>query len=136
MEPITKPELFAKIEGLKRGENESLGFCIDFFLNETRGIWHGRARAKIARNLKPEQLNMDDKGRVVSAISERLLSGNFSEQFRDQLNLALRIDTVRVIEIATYGLSSQKEHVRRLSKWIIDRCRRKDKQGQNSMKKN
>jgi len=59
--------------------------ALAFFLAESRGHWHNRARAKIARHLKHCRLDAAACADLVRTIARRLIDGNFTEQFADQL---------------------------------------------------
>lgn len=120
-ENLLKCDLYQLIEQMKGGSEEARLCCIEFFLAESRGIWHGRARAKIARNLKSMALDKADADRLVTCIIDRLLTGNFSEQFRDQLNLALCICPDRVGDAARDGAGNSKAYVSKYCQWTLKR---------------
>src|SRR5262249_18018138 len=93
---LSKPALHDLANGLDpvaSNHAEALERCIEFVLAETEGLWHGRARAMMCRRLKHCELTPDQRRQLVSCITERLATGNFSEQFRDQLRLALHLDS-------------------------------------------
>ena len=119
-----KPFLVDLIKQFKEGDQDATRYCIDFFHRESKGIWHGRARAKIARNLQSVRISNSDSERLLKTILGRLLTGNFSEQFKDQLDLALRISPNSTLEAAQKGLESAKDYVRRYCRWAIERHRR------------
>ena len=93
--------------------------CIEFIEAETKGIWHGRARAMMCRRLKHCSLSSSQRTRLVSCITERLCSGNFSEQFRDQLRLALHLDSTRVFAAARSCVHDHHDYVRRYADWLL-----------------
>jgi hypothetical protein len=49
----------------------------------------------------------------------RLQSGVFSEQFKDQLRLAMQLDALQTLAAATRALSSERMHVRRYGLWLM-----------------
>jgi hypothetical protein len=98
---------------------DAVAQCILFIEAETLGLWHGRARAMMSRRLKHRRLTTEQRDRLLNAITRRLLSGRFSEQFKDQLRLALYLDADRVYQAAEQGLHQPAEHVRRYAAWIL-----------------
>jgi len=73
----------------------------------------------MCRRLKHIPLARNQKDRVVECILHRLATGQFSEQFRDQLRLALHLDRRTTLAAATRALESEKPHVKRYSKWVL-----------------
>ncbi len=116
-----KCSLFQMIEDMKRGDLAARDYCISFLIIETDGVWHGRARAKISRNLPANHVDTKTANQVVRAVGERLVSGRFSEQFKDQINLGLRLLPDLKLSFAKQGLISKKQYVRRYSNWTIER---------------
>ena len=55
---------------------------------------------------------------MVDVVIWRLLAGQFSEQFTDQLKMALRFDPQRMAEAAEEASRSKKEYVRRYANRI------------------
>lgn len=121
---LAKPDLYRLIEQLKRGDAHAKESCIAFLLAESEGIWHGRARAKISRNLKHTTVQEKDREAIVDTVGKRLEHGKFSEQFGDQLNLAVHLDGEKMLEFARRGLRSEKDYVRRYSRKAIERRER------------
>lgn len=117
---LTKPELHALADALRTCEPVEVQYCVDFVLADTQGLWHGRARAKMCRRLKHCALGRTQRTALVECITTRLLSGRFSEQFKDQLKLALHLDAARTLAACHSGLDSAKPHVRRYAQWAID----------------
>jgi hypothetical protein len=73
------------------------------------------------RRLKHCEINPEQSQQLVTCIADRLAAGNFSEQFYDQLRLAIHIDSKRTFDVARTCLTSaSKEYVRRFAKWVID----------------
>jgi hypothetical protein len=94
--------------------------CVEFVLSDTKGLGHGRARAKICRRLKHCDLGKAQREQLLSSILGRLRRGDFSEQFRDQLRLALCVGPQSVFEVALDILAgSPKVHIRRYATWIL-----------------
>src|SRR4051794_8439284 len=84
-ESLSKAQLHDLADRLLVGDVDAVEQCVRFVEAETLGHWHGRARAMMARRLKHYSLTPQQQGRLVDAILERLASGRFSEQFKDQL---------------------------------------------------
>ena len=59
----------------------------------------GRIRA-LARRFKHCQLGRTHRDQLVACIARRLTEGNFSEQFKDQLRLALHLDRQAILAAA------------------------------------
>ena len=118
-ESLDKGELHDLCDRLLTCDSAAIDECIAFLEAETRGIWHGRARAMMARRLKHCRLSQPQCARVVRAILDRFLSGGFSEQFKDQLRLALRLAPERTLTVARAGKSASAAHVRRYAAWIL-----------------
>jgi len=123
-ERLNKPELHAMADLLLIEDPEAIAWCVRFVAADTRGWWHNRARAMMCRRMK--HCPLDDKQRsiLVACIVERLQSGIFDEQFRDQLRFALKVDRQRVISAAHEILTGksaakQKEHVYRFALWTL-----------------
>ena len=49
---ISREELRTLVEELDNCEAHVIEKCVQFFLAETKGLWHNRARAAISRRLK------------------------------------------------------------------------------------
>lgn len=118
-ESIDKEELRDLCDRLLTDDAGAINESIAFLEAETRGIWHGRARAMMARRLKHCRLSQTQSARVVQAILNRFLSGRFSEQFKDQLRLVLQLAPERTFSVARTGKSAPAEHVRRYAAWIL-----------------
>lgn len=121
LEALDKGGLYDLATDLVAKEAGAVEKCVDFILADTKGIWHGRARAMMCRRLKHCEIDPKLRQRLVTCITDRLASGRFSEQFRDQLRLAIHLDRKRTFEVAHRCLTgASKEHVRRFAKWVID----------------
>jgi len=116
---LSKLELHHLAEGLLNPGPWVVERCVEFVLAETRGIWHGRARALMCRRLKHCHLGRTHSNELLVCIINRLKNGTFSEQFKDQLRLAMHIDHSLVAKASSASLGSQKQHVRRYAQWVI-----------------
>ena len=117
-ERFTKPELHALCDRLEAGDPDALRVCIEFFIVESRGRWHNRARAMMARRFKHSALTPDQRRRLCGAVAERLRTGRFTEQFRDQLRLLRHLDPDAACRVAQQCLASPVPHVRRHATWL------------------
>ena len=121
-ESMSKVEVRALADSLLDGEPEGIETCVRFVCAETVNLWHGRGRAMMCRRLKHIPLARNQRDRLVACILDRLATGQFSEQFRDQLRLALHLDRRATLAATTRGLQSEKLHVKRYSKWVSSRA--------------
>ena len=116
---FSKVELHALADGLLKPEPFAVERCVKFVLAETHGLWHGRARAMMCRRLKHCALGRTHRMELLSCITGRLASGEFSEQFKDQLRLALHLDPKHTLEVCSESVGSSKAHVRRYAAWAV-----------------
>lgn len=93
---LSKQDLQLLIGEVKRGDREATSRAIDFLIVESFGLWHNRARAKLCRHFKNHPPVRVEQERIVDAIVGRLLDGRFSEQFKDQLAMAIRLSPDRL----------------------------------------
>jgi hypothetical protein len=121
-ESMSKVEVRALADSLLEGKPDIVETCVRFVCAETVNLWHGRGRAMMCRRLKHIPLARNQKDRLVECILHRLATGQFSEQFRDQLRLALHLDRRATLAATTRGLESEKPHVKRYSKWVLPRA--------------
>ena len=124
---LDKLALHALCDRLLADDSDAVEECIAFIETETIGRWHGRARAKMARRLKHCRLSQPQRTRVVRAILDRLVSGRFSEQFKDQLRFVLHVAPESAFTAARRCQAKAAEHVRRYANWVLshetnDRC--------------
>lgn len=124
-----KSELHALIDALAGKDPQALAQCIDFVTSDTRGFWHNRARAKMCRRLKHIDLSKAQIDRLVHCIGSRLASGDFSEQFRDQLRLAMRLDPAYMAHLARQSAHSKTPHIARLAGWVLMRLKERSAEG-------
>jgi hypothetical protein len=116
---LSKPGLHALADRLLVDEAEAVERCVAFVLVESRGFWHNRARAMMCRRLKHCSLSAAQRAALVACIGARLAAGTFSEQFKDQLRLALHLDLAATRRVAAAGLDSPAAHVRRHAAWVL-----------------
>ena len=124
---LDKLELHALCDRLLAGDSDAIEECVAFIEAETMGVWHGRARAMMARRLKHCPLSQPQRRRVVRAILDRLVSGRFSEQFKDQLRFVLHVAPEKAFTVARSCQGAAADHIRRYATWILshktrDRC--------------
>ncbi len=98
---------------------ENVEACITFIEQGTLGVGHGRSRARMCRRLKHCALTAEQSRRLVHHIIGRLHAGGFGQQFRDQLQLAYRLDPERLMTAARRCESDPRDYVRRLAQWIL-----------------
>lgn len=115
---LTKVELHTLILEVNRGDVEATSKAVVFVSTESFGMWHNRARAKLCRHFKNHPPTEEEKKRMVDVIIDRLISGKFSEQFKDQLAMAIRFAPNRMTEAASVAFVSPKDYVRRYGAWI------------------
>ena len=116
---LSKQELHALADRLLEHEPVVVDYCIEFVLAETKGHWHGRARAMICRRLKHCELGRTNRRRLLACILHRLRFGEFSEQFKDQLRLALHLDAKQTLAACESAMSSDRNHVQRYAMWAL-----------------
>ena|ERR1022692_2312040 len=118
-ESLDKGELHGLCDRLLSEDAEAMETCVAFIEADTRGLWHGRARAMMARRLKHCRLSQSQRARIIRTILERLVSGHFSEQFKDQLRFVLHIASDRAFAVARTCQGVSSEHVRRYADWVL-----------------
>jgi len=119
---LSKQELRALVDRLLVQDVLAVDRCIAFVLADTRGLWHGRARAMICRRLKHCPLGRCQRTQLLSGILLRLQTGVFAEQFKDQLRLARHLDRQRTLVAAERALTSSRPHVQRYAQWTVAVC--------------
>jgi hypothetical protein len=120
LELFDQLDLYRLADGLLLNDRAAIAGCVDFVLAETKGTWHGRARAMMCRRLKHCEIPEEQRKQLVACIIGRLTFGNFSEQFYDQLRFAIHADRQTVFEAARENLSSfPKDRVKRYSAWVL-----------------
>jgi len=74
----------------------------------------------MCRRLKHCELGQQHRVQLVDAITSRLASGQFSEQFKDQLRLAMHLDFQRTAEACRIILAGPRRlYVRRYAQWVL-----------------
>jgi hypothetical protein len=116
---LSKIELHELADGLVLDEDAYLERCVAFVILESQGYWHGRARAMLCRRLKHCRLGRTHQTQLVDCILGRLVSGGFSEQFKDQLRLALHLDPAASLAAARRAVGSPRRHVARYATWVL-----------------
>jgi hypothetical protein len=116
---LSKRDLHTLADGIILEDQWSIDRCVDFVTSETKGLWHGRARAMMCRRLKHCALGRKQRSQLVEAISERLASGEFSEQFKDQLRLVMHLDMDATSAAAHKALKTNKSHAVRYAQWVL-----------------
>lgn len=104
---------------LSANDAEAIETCIEFIEADTKEIGHGRLRALMSRRLKHCTLHRRQQNRLVRCITQRLQSGNFSQQFKDQLRLALFLEPKSTFEAARKSRHDSRDYVRRYAEWIL-----------------
>jgi hypothetical protein len=120
MEPLSKRQLHSLADRLLL-DPAAIEPCIAFVLAESKGYWHNRARAMMCRRLKHCPLTGTQSESLAACIAARLAEGRFTEQFKDQLRLALRLDSPRLLAQARQALGSPKPYVRKYAEWVLNR---------------
>jgi hypothetical protein len=118
-ERMSKRDVRALADELSTGAADVVEKCVRFICAETEGLWHGRGRAMMCRRLKHIELPTAHRDRLVHMILDRLDSGHFSEQFRDQLRLAMHLSSAKSFAAARRALNSPKDYVRRYARWVL-----------------
>ena len=106
------------------GHDDAIEEAVVFATKESFGLGHGRTRAKICRNLKNRCRSQGLQDLLVQAIYSRLLMVNFSEQFKDQLAMAIRFRPYEMAVCAKQACESPKDYVRRYGQWVLDKLAR------------
>jgi hypothetical protein len=92
--------------------------AVNFVCAASRGQWHNRARARLARRLKHIALSEVARHRLVAAILAKLHRGEIDEQFRDQLRLAIHIDSIGVAESIDAVSETSAPNTRKIAQWV------------------
>jgi hypothetical protein len=116
---LSKAALQELADGLCFEDTLATSLCVDFVCLETRGIWHGRAMAMMCRRMKHIGLDKNQSAKLVESIANRLASGQFSEQFKDQLRLAMALDSITLFDVAQDCRSSKSPYVRAYAEWVL-----------------
>lgn len=116
---LSKQELHSLADELLSMEPVTIDYCVRFVVSETKGLWHGRGRAMMCRRLKHCALSRNARDSLLRCILTRLQNGEFSEQFKDQLRLALHLDLQRTLDACQEARLSTKPYVRRYAAWAL-----------------
>ena len=115
---LLKSDLNALIADVKRGDTEAISQAVIFVSCESFGLGHNRARAKLCRYFKNHPPSSSECDRMVEVIVNRLLTGEFSQQFKDQLSMAIRFSPERLQRAASLALNSERDYIRRYGSWV------------------
>ena len=115
---LTKSELHSLIDDVKSGDSDATTRATVFVATESFGMWHNRARAKLCRYFKNHPPSDDECKRMVDTIVSRLIDGRFSEQFKDQLSMAIRFDPDRMADAVVVASGSDRDYIRRYADWV------------------
>jgi hypothetical protein len=116
---LTKLDLRDLADLLLLDDPNAVEACVQFVEADTKGNWHGRARAIMCRRLKHCTLSALQSQRLVFCITERLRSGHFSEQFKDQLRLAIHFDIQTARAVALACRTDSRNYVCRYAEWLL-----------------
>ena len=115
---LTKSELHTLIDDVKAGDHDATARATAFVSAESFGMWHNRARAKLCRYFKNHPPPDDQCRQMVDAIISRLTDGRFSEQFNDQLSMAIRLAPDEMADAAALASGSERSYIRRYATWV------------------
>lgn len=117
----SKARLDALIQDVKSGLPDAVAAAVEFVATESYGCWHNRARAKLCRHFKnrPPRPNLCEI--LVKTVADRLVRGEFGQQFRDQLAMAVRLDPKRMRIAVRFASVSKLDYVRRYAAWTLHR---------------
>ena len=74
---FSKQQLHELADQLLTFDSLAIEYCVEFVLAESKGLWHGRARAIMCRRLKHCKLGRTHRTKLVACILGRLQSGEF-----------------------------------------------------------
>jgi len=115
---LTKSDLHRLIDAVKSGDAAATARAAEFVAAESLGMWHNRARAKLCRYFKNHPPPEAECQKMIEAIAHRFLEGRFSEQFSDQLALAIRLDAPRMAAAASLASRSEKSYIRKYAQRV------------------
>ncbi|HEY9605111.1 MAG TPA: hypothetical protein V6C85_26135 [Allocoleopsis sp.] len=98
---------------------EAVETSIKFIESNSQDGGHGRVRALMCRRLKHCTLTPQQRTRLVRYVVERLYTGAFAQQFKDELRLILALDAQALFEAALESRTDEREYVRRHAEWIL-----------------
>lgn len=120
---LSKGDLHDLIRRVKSGDSSSIDKAVDFVVADSLGMWHNRARAKLCRHFKNEPPGQEQQRRLVHRIQNRLIDGDFHEQFKDQLGMATVFDSVTLQQAAEIAVENEKRYIRKYAKWVLSRIK-------------
>jgi hypothetical protein len=89
--------------------------------SSTEDIGNGRRRARLSRRLKHMQLSAEQAERCLTVVLQRLVAGNFSQNFKDELGLAVHIDPARTFKVGHSLLGHPKQYIAKYAAWVINK---------------
>lgn len=104
---------------LYQNNPKAIESSIQFIEADSKQVGHGRVRALMCRRLKHCTLSKKQRTRLIDHIAERLCTGNFAQQFKDELRLALFLDPQRILAAARLVRNDSRDYVRRYAEWVL-----------------
>jgi hypothetical protein len=89
--------------------------------NSTEDIGNGRRRARLCRRLKHVELSAEQTERCLTVILQRLATGDFSQNFKDEIGLAVHLDSARTFKVALSLIEHPKQYIAKYATWIINK---------------
>jgi hypothetical protein len=104
----------------RTADRSQIEMALHFFVAHTRGTWHNRARARLARKFKWVKLTAQDRMQLFETIINKWHAGEVDEQFRDQLRLAIHFNCAYVEQIASQFVTTKRTSLATLqfAKWV------------------
>ena len=106
---------------MKSGDEAAISRAVEFVALESLGMWHNRARAKLARHFKNHAPDAEQQTQMVDAIVDRLKTGRYYEQFKDQLAMAVRFRPNGLLLAADVAIKSDRSYIQKYAKWVQNR---------------
>ena len=115
---LAKADLHLLIDDVKRGDAGAISRTLP--LSPLKASVFGTIAlcAKLCRHFKNHPPPQSDCDRMVAAITKRLVTGQFSQQFRDQLSMAIRLSPDRLDHAASVAANSDRDYIRRYAGWV------------------
>ena len=67
------------------------------------------------------QLSAEQAQRCLTVILQRLVAGKFSQNFKDELGLAVHLDPARTFKVAHSLLGHPKQYIAKYAAWVINK---------------
>jgi hypothetical protein len=100
-------------------DSEAVETSIKFIESNSQDAGHGRVRALMCRRLKHCTLTPQQRTRLIRYVVERLYTGAFAQQFKDELRLILVLDAHALFKVALESRTDEREYVSRHAEWIL-----------------